>query len=69
MPLTKRATVYLEPLLDKALRATAAATDQTLSELVNDAVRLRLAADAELLAALRARVKPSVRTKRRVAKG
>lgn len=48
---TKRATVYLEPELHKALRVKAAETDTTLSDLVNEAVKRSLAEDAEDLAA------------------
>jgi len=42
----KRATVYFDPSLHKALRVKAAHTDQSLSELVNAAVRQTLAEDA-----------------------
>ena len=47
----KRATVYFDPELHRALRLKAAETDCTLSELVNEAVKLTLAEDAEDLAA------------------
>ncbi len=47
----KRATVYFEPALHRALRLKAAETDRPLSELVNEAVRYSLAEDAEDLAA------------------
>lgn len=47
----KRATVYFEPYLHRALRLKAAETDRSVSELVNDAVREALAEDAEDLAA------------------
>ena len=47
----KRATVYFDPALHRALRLKAAATDSSISELVNDAVRAALAEDAEDLAA------------------
>jgi hypothetical protein len=53
----KRATVYLEPTLHRALRLKAAETDVSVSELVNDAIRLRLSEDAEDLQAFRTRVK------------
>lgn len=49
--LSKRATIYFEPDLHKALRLKAVETNQSLSELVNDAVREALAEDAEDLAA------------------
>lgn len=43
---TKRATVYFEPFLHRALRLKAAATDRSISELVNEAVKASLAEDA-----------------------
>ena len=48
---TRRATVYLDEDLHRALRVKAAATDRTISEIVNEAVRRDLADDAEDLAA------------------
>jgi plasmid stability protein len=53
----RRATVYLDPALHRALRIKAAETDQSVSDIVNEAVRLTLAEDAEDLAAYRARAK------------
>ena len=47
----KRATVYFDPRIHRALRIKAAETDCSLSELVNEAVRRSLAEDAEDLAA------------------
>lgn len=47
----KRATVYFDPDIHRALRVKAAETDKSISELVNEAVQLRLAEDAEDLAA------------------
>ena len=47
----KIATVYFDPDIDRALRVKAAETDRSISELVNEAVQLRLAEDAEDLAA------------------
>jgi hypothetical protein len=52
----KRATVYFDPEIHRALRMKAAETDISLSELVNEAVKLSLAEDAEDLAAFRDRV-------------
>jgi len=52
----KRATVYFDPALHRALRLKAAETDRSLSELVNEAVRHSLAEDAEDLAAFEDRV-------------
>lgn len=43
----KRATVYFDPGLHKALRLKAAETEQSLSELVNAAVRQALTEDGE----------------------
>ena len=51
MSKVKRATVYFDPSLHKALRLKAAQTERSLSELVNSAVRRSLAEDAEDLAA------------------
>lgn len=51
----KRATVYFDPELHRALRVKAAETDRSLSELVNEAVKLALAEDAEDLAAFEER--------------
>ena len=52
---TKRATIYFDPDLHKALRLKAVETNQSLSELVNEAVREALAEDAEDFAAFDAR--------------
>ncbi len=54
---TKRATVYLESSLHRALRVKAAHTDQSLSDLVNAAVRRSLVEDADDLAVFEARAK------------
>ncbi len=51
----KRATVYLDPDLRKALRLKAVETSQSVSELVNRAVREALAEDAEDIAAFEER--------------
>lgn len=51
----KRATVYFEPEIHRALRLKAAATDRSISDMVNDAVKLALAEDAEDLAAFEER--------------
>jgi hypothetical protein len=53
----KRATIYFEPSLHRALRVKAAQTERSVSELVNAAVRLSFAEDAEDLAAFEAREK------------
>ena len=46
----KRATVYFDPEVHKALRLRAAANDQSISDMVNEAVRASLAEDATDLA-------------------
>jgi plasmid stability protein len=51
MSTPKRATVYFDPEVHKALRLRAAANDQSISDMVNDAVRASLAEDATDLAA------------------
>lgn len=53
---SKRATVYFEPELHKAIRLKAAHTHRSVSEIVNDAVRLSLREDQEDLAAFEDRV-------------
>lgn len=55
-PLTKRATVYFDPKLHRALRIKSAETSQSMSEMINSAVRESLAEDAEDLAAFEERV-------------
>jgi hypothetical protein len=52
---SKRTTVYFDPALHRALRLKAAETDQSLSDLVNAAVRETLAEDSEDLEAFEAR--------------
>jgi len=51
----KRATVYFQPEVHRALRHKAAETERSLSDLVNDAVRASLAEDADDLAAFEER--------------
>ena len=55
MGASRRATVYLDAELHRALRLKAADTDYSLSELVNNAVRQSLLEDAEDLAAFEER--------------
>ncbi|MFH1313671.1 MAG: CopG family transcriptional regulator [Candidatus Eisenbacteria bacterium] len=58
----KRATVYFDPDIHRALRHKAAETERSVSELVNEAVRRSLAEDAEDLVAFEDRVsEPTVR--------
>ncbi|MBA2666755.1 MAG: CopG family transcriptional regulator [Trueperaceae bacterium] len=56
MPDSKRATIYFDAEVHRALRLKAAATNRSISEMVNDAVRMALAEDAVDLAAADQRV-------------
>ncbi len=47
----KRATVYFDSDIHRALRLRAAASDKSISDMVNEAVKLTLAEDAEDLVA------------------
>jgi len=53
----KRATVYFDARIHRALRLKAAETDRSVSELVNEAVKQSLAEDAEDLAAFEDRAR------------
>jgi hypothetical protein len=53
---SKRATIYFEPALHRAIRMKAAHTNRTVSEIVNDAVRWSLREDQEDIAAFEDRV-------------
>jgi plasmid stability protein len=55
----KRATVYFDPDIHRALRLRAAASDKSISDMVNEAVKLTLAEDAEDLAAFDERKRES----------
>jgi len=52
----RRATVYFDPALHRALRLKAAETERSMSDLISEAVQLSLAEDAEDLAAFEDRV-------------
>ena len=54
--LTKRSTVYFEADVHQALRVKAATTHQSVSEVVNEAVRVALREDQEDLNAFSQRV-------------
>jgi len=54
---TKRATIYMDSELHRALRMKAAETSSSISEIVNHAVKLMLAEDTEDLAAFEERAK------------
>ena len=51
MSTPKRATIYFDPDIHRTLRLRAATSDRSISDMVNDAVKLTLAEDAEDLAA------------------
>jgi hypothetical protein len=51
----KRATVYFEPEIHRALRLKAATSDKSISDMVNEAVKLSLAEDVEDLDAFEKR--------------
>ena len=53
--LTKRATVYLDPTLHRALRLKSVETSRSVSDLLNEAIRCELAEDAQDLNAFDAR--------------
>jgi plasmid stability protein len=53
--ISKRATIYFDPSLHRALRVKAAETDRSLSDLVNEAVKLSLVEDGEDFAAFEER--------------
>lgn len=52
----KRATIYFDPGLHRALRMKAAQSDRSVSEIVNEAVRAALAEDHEDLRSFEDRV-------------
>jgi hypothetical protein len=56
----RRATVYLDPDPQKALRLKAVETSRSVSDLVNDAVREALAEDAEDIIAFEERAGESL---------
>ncbi len=58
--LAKRATVYLDADMHRALKIKAAETSRSVSNLVNDAVREALAEDAEDIAAFEKRAREPV---------
>ncbi len=51
----KRATIYLDPRIHRAVKLKSAQTDSTISSLVNEALRLSLKEDMIDLAAIRDR--------------
>lgn len=60
--LSKRSTVYFEPEIHQALRIKAATTQTSVSEVVNEAVRIALREDQEDLSVFEERVNESTLT-------
>lgn len=54
--LSKRSTVYFDPAIHQALRLKAASTQLSVSDLVNEAVRVQMTEDQEDLQAFSERV-------------
>ena len=48
--LSKRSTIYLDPVLHQALKIKSLETSRSMSDIINDAVKEALAEDAEDLA-------------------
>jgi len=55
--LTKRTTVYFDPAIHRVLKVKAVETEQSVSDIVNEALRHELAEDQEDLAVFAERVK------------
>ena len=55
--LSKRSTIYFDPAIHQALKLKAAAIESSVSELVDEAVRLLMSEDEEDLRAFADRVK------------
>ncbi len=55
--LMKRSTVYFDPEIHRVLKLMAIETDQSISDIVNKAIRHELAEDQEDLAAFTKRAK------------
>ncbi len=49
--LTKRSTIYLDPVLHQALRLKSLETSSSMSEIINEALKEAFAEDAEDIAA------------------
>ena len=58
--LTKRATVYLDPGIHRILRVKALETDQSVSDIINDALLHELARDQEDLDVFKRRAQEPV---------
>ena len=55
--LSKRSTVYFDPAIHQAVRIKAASSHLSVSEIVDEALRMQLAVDQEDLSAFDARVR------------
>jgi hypothetical protein len=55
--LSKRSTVYFDPAIHQALRIKAASSHLSVSEIVDEALRMQLAEDQEDLSVFDARVR------------
>jgi hypothetical protein len=49
--IAKKSTIYFDPQIHRALRLKAAETDSSVSDIVNEAIRVIFAEDAEDIAA------------------
>ncbi len=58
--LSKRSTIYFEPEIHQALRMKAASTHISVSEVVNEAVRIALREDQEDLSAFEQRAREPI---------
>jgi hypothetical protein len=56
----KRSTIYLEPDLHRAVRLKSADTNRSISDIVNDSLRLALREDQEDLEAFEERAKEPI---------
>lgn len=54
--LLKRSTVYLDPQIHRALKVKSAHSSKTMSELINEAIKLSFAEDYEDLSAFEERI-------------
>ena len=54
--MARRSTIYLDPALHRALKLKSIAADRSVSDLVNEAVRVALVEDAEDLEAVAERM-------------
>ena len=60
--LSKRSTIYFEPEIHQALKLKAASSNLSISELIDEAVRLLMREDQEDISAFSERVEESVIT-------